>query len=352
MSGEKHRLTNKGNWYESKEYAEYSTFSPNGKQVAYVWFNNELSHELRLVGIDGSESRILSSGPSEMDHAPWPRAWSQDGKYILALLGKKDESLERGHEDHIVLVSVADGSVRTLKSLGERHTRNMSLSQDSRYVAFDLEVKEGSEKRDIYLLATDGSGEVPLVEHPADDWAPYWTPDGHGIVFVSDRSGSTGLWMLDVVDGEPMSTPTQIKETGDRFYPKGFTPNGSFYYGVGKPDSDVYVAALDFDTGRVLTPPTKTSLRFEGTNHAPIWSPDGKYLAYASRRGTGGGYVLVIKSVQTGQERDLSPKSLGMAAAHAWGTPRWSPDGRSILVAGLAKGAPPRNRGLHLVDVQ
>ena len=160
------------------------------------------------------------------------------------------------------------------------------------------------------------------------------------------------LWMLNVEDGKPMGTPTQIKETADRFIPKGFTPNGSFYYVVGKPDSDVYVAALDFETGKVLTPPTKTSLRFEGTNHAPIWSPDGNYLAYASRRSIQESYVLVIRSVETGQERDLSPKSLGMAAAHAWGTPRWSPDGRSILVAGLAKGATPRNYGLHLVDVQ
>ncbi len=351
-TGENRDLTDEGTWETPNQFCDVSIWSPDSQQIAYYWIDRGAGSQLRIVGIDGSESRILSSGPSEMDHAPWPRAWSQDGKYILALLGKKDESLERGHEDHIVLVSVADGSVRTLKSLGERHTRNMSLSPDSRYVAFDLELKEGSEKRDIYLLATDGSGEVPLVEHPADDWAPYWTPGGNGIVFVSDRSGSTGLWMLNVEDGKPMGTPTQIKETGDRFYPKGFTSNGSFYYGVGQPDSDVYVAALDFETGRVLTPPTKTALRFEGTNHAPIWSPDGKYLAYASRRSTQETYVLVIRSVETGQERDLSPKSLGMAAAHAWGAPRWSPDGRSILVAGLTKGAPSRNYGLHLVDVQ
>ncbi len=363
QTGENRDLTDEGTWETPNQFCDVSIWSPDSKQIAYYWIDRGRGEQLRIVGIDGSESRILTGSNADLGAAafsapatPWPREWSQDGKYILALVAEKNEKLERGHEDHIVLVTVADGSVRYLKSLGEehskRHTKNMSLSPDGRYVAYELQEKHGSYSNDIYLLATDGSGETVLVEHPANDWAPYWTPDGNGIVFVSDRSGSAALWMLNVEDGKPMGTPTQIKETEDRFYPKGFTSNGSFYYGVGQPDSDVYVAALDFETGRVLTPPTKTALRFEGTNLAPTWSPDGKYLAYASRRSSQATYTLVIKSVETGQERDLSPKSLEMAAAQAYGEPRWSPNGRSILVVGRTKDAPSRNFGLYLVDVQ
>ncbi len=58
-SGKNRHLTNKGSWWESKEYAEYSVVSPDTRQVAYVWFNSELFHELRLVGIDGSGHRVL-----------------------------------------------------------------------------------------------------------------------------------------------------------------------------------------------------------------------------------------------------------------------------------------------------
>ncbi|MCH8210751.1 MAG: PD40 domain-containing protein [Planctomycetes bacterium] len=363
-TGEDRDLTDEGTWETPNKFCDVSIWSPDSQQIAYYWIDRGTEGEqLRIVGIDGSKPRVLTSSNVDLGAAafsapatPWPREWSADGKYILALVAEKNEKLERGHEDHIVLVTVADGSVRYLKSLGEehskRHTKNMSLSPDGRYVAYELQEKHGSDKNDIYLLATDGSGESVLVEHPANDWAPYWTPDGNGIVFVSDRSGSTGLWMLNVEDGKPMGTPTQIKETSDRFYPKGFASNGSFYYGVGKPDSDVYVAALDFETGRMLAPPTKTALRFEGTNLAPTWSPDGKYLAYASRRSSQESYTLVIKSVETGQERDLSPKSLVMGAAQAYGRPRWSPDGRSILVVGRVKDAPSRNNGLYLVDVQ
>ena len=54
------------------------------------------------------QPRVLFHGDPDLDgHAPWPRDWSRDGKYILALFGKKNETLERGYEAQTVLVSVA-----------------------------------------------------------------------------------------------------------------------------------------------------------------------------------------------------------------------------------------------------
>ena len=89
----------------------------------------------------------------------------------------------------------------------------MSFSPDDRYMVFDLETEENSQTHDIHLLAIDGEKETVLVKHRANDRRPLWTPDGKRIVFTSDRSGSKGLWMLDVVDGKPKGTPTQIKGT-------------------------------------------------------------------------------------------------------------------------------------------
>ncbi|MEE8325432.1 MAG: tetratricopeptide repeat protein [candidate division NC10 bacterium] len=344
-TGENRDLTDEGTWGKQSQYSGVSIWSPDSRQVAYSWFKGA-DNELRIVDLDGSKPRVLCGSVPKRGHAPLPRGWSRDGKYILALLGKKDESLERGHEDHIVLVSVADGSLRVLKSLGERRTQYMSLSPDGRYVVFEI-TTEDSEKRDIYLLATDGSGEAPLVEHPADDWAPFWAPDGKRIVFVSDRMGSAGLWLLDVDDGKPKGAPTLVKEMGSNSWPKGFTPDGSFYYDVSKPAFDIYVATLDFEAGKILAPPTKISLRFEGSNYAPVWSPDGKYLAYASQRSSG--KVLVIQSVESGQERDLSPKTVRVLQRKGEATPRWSPDGGSILVTAFDR---KNSRGLYLVDAE
>ncbi|MEE9128931.1 MAG: protein kinase [Phycisphaerales bacterium] len=347
-TGENRDITVEGTWTwkGQSQWPNVSIWSPDSRQVAYSWHKGD-DLELRIVGLDGSKSRVLAGIEPEGGQAPWPRAWSQDGKYILAIVEKKDESPD-GHEDHIVLVSVADGSSRVLKSLGEQPTRNMSLSPDGRYVVFELQEKKGSEKRDIYLLATDGSSEMPLVEHPADDWAPFWTPDGQRIVFASDRSGSNGLWMLDVNDGRPNGTPTQIKEMGSRFVPMGFTGDGSFYYGDATMANDVYVATLDFEAGKVVAPPIKVSLRYERSNFAPFWSPDGKRLAYVSQRSSE--HVLVIRSVESGQERDLSPKTTVGVAQEYWKlAPQWSPDGGSILVTGKDS---KDSEGLYLVDAE
>ncbi len=342
----------------------FPIWSPDSRQVAYIWAmgnSTGISMELRIVELDGSEPRVLSdsvpfylsdSVPFKDGHAPWPKAWSQDGQYILGLLGTKDDNSEFGHNHHIVLVSVDDGSQRIFNlssySRGVGMETQMSLSPDGRYAAFDLQLWKDPETRDICLLATEGSGDAAVVkiEHPADDWAPLWTPDGKRIVFASDRTGSPGLWMLEMDEGKPNGAPRLLKEMGKNFSPMEFALDGSLYYHLetGRSNATVYVASVDFKAGKVLAQPVNIPMHFEGTNAWPTYSPDGNYLAYASERGErGDGNVLVIRSLETGESRDLSPKSLQM-----FGRLTWAPDGRSILVRGRVD----NKMGLRLVDVQ
>ena len=85
-TGEKRRLTNKGTWLESSEFALFSTMSPDGQQVAYAWFNKDLFYDLRIVGLDGSRARVLYSN-KELSYLQ-PEDWSPDGKHILALFSR------------------------------------------------------------------------------------------------------------------------------------------------------------------------------------------------------------------------------------------------------------------------
>ncbi len=138
-TGENRVLTDEGTWERPMQMCDVSIWSPDSRQIAFFWIDGS-EGSLRIVGLDGSKPRVLCVEGG----APWPRAWSQDGKYILAIRSQKDESQERGEEGQILLVSVADGSLRVLKSLGKRHTRNMSLSPDGRYVVYELEEMHGS----------------------------------------------------------------------------------------------------------------------------------------------------------------------------------------------------------------
>ena len=329
-TGRTRRLTNGGR--SAGRPSEASAFSPDGMHVAYLSQGGQ-GTELRIIGVDGSNPRVLQSGRYV------PHAWSPDGKHVLTHFTRQDGTTE------ITSVSVADGSVRVLKRLNWSGPGKMCFSPDGHYIAYDVPPRQTAEERDIYLLPADGRPETPLVQHPANDRVLGWAPDGKSLLFFSDRTGTWDAWLVQVIDGRPQGLPELVKKDIGRIVPIGFSNTGSFYYGLSIPMQDVYVATLDPTLDQILTPPAPIAGRFVGANFAPDWSPDGKYLAYVARPvSRPGPHTIAIRSVESGEERELSPKmkSLGYNL-------RWSPDGRSMLVRGYDA----QDRfGVYTIDVQ
>ena len=336
-TGEMRRLTDERPSLTYGGFAMSALPSPDGTQVVMSWLNMEYFWELRLVGLEGGPVRTLYRN----EEVSWVAAvgWTPDGSQILAQLGRTDGT------NQIALISTADGSARALKSTDWR-APSPSLSPDGRYVAYDFPPQEESTQKDIFLLAADGSRAATLVEHPANDFSPVWMPDGSGILFLSDRTGASDLWLLEIEGGQPHGLPRLVKRSMGQAIPRGFTRDGSLFYGIRQPDNDVYTLTIDPDEGQTLEQPRKVSQKHEGFNSAPDWSSDGQYLVYRSRRGispTGSDpTALIVRSVETGSERELVVPQLRYR-----GRPRWSPDGGSIL----AVGADTRGRNtLYRVD--
>jgi Tol biopolymer transport system component len=338
-TGKKLRLTNKGSWEESAEFASTSRWSPDGKRIAYKWFNKDNLYDLRIIGVDSAGPRVLFQN-KEVEVVP--ADWSPDGKHILAFfLQEKQGKLQ------IVLVSVADGSVRVLKTLDERYPESSALfSPNGEYIAYDFRPQKDIQQRDISLLSTEGSLEIPLINHKADDRLLGWTPDGKSVLFVSNRTGTSDVWLIRVKEEKPQGTPELIKKDIGQIWPMGFINKGSFYYSIMTTMVDVYIASLDMKEGKFLEQPKNAAQRFEGFNLVPDWSPDGNYLAYVSYRDVEGKdfCVLCLRSVKTGEIRTVSSPQLNYFRYISW-----APDGRSIIAIGLDK----ENRsGMYKLDVQ
>lgn len=340
-TGERRDLTN----VEHRGYGDTSFWSPDSKQLGYIWYVGDRA-SLRIVNIDGGEPRIIA--PFSEEGVPYPQAWSQDGKYILGLMQMRNHT-----SDSIVMVDVETGSTRTIKELPDGlHTMNMSISPDGKYVLYESFMQDQKNLRNINILSTDGQLDHPLIDHAANDQDPKWTPDGHHVVFVSDRSGQDGFWSVPVEEGRKAGE-AQLITQGFGLTSMGFTDDGTLYYGSGRPTENIFVVDLDLDTGTWETEPQLVSTRFEGAsrNTQPFWSPDGTRLAYWSGRGDSENEnpLLVVRDMESGAEQELNQAGnfFSRWSGHASGL-QWSPDGTSILVNVRTEKS---GRVLHLVDV-
>lgn len=327
----------------------YSAFSPDGRQVAYAWTSTQTGKDrqfdlriLPLTGDDGTPPRIVYRNEEMIQIRPF--GWTPDGKQVLVLRSLRDGT------NQIAMVSVQEGSIRVLKSLAWNYTA-MSLSPDGRYIAYDALSGNNTAASEIFVLAADGSREIQVVQGPASNGFPLWSPDGTRLLFLSDRTGNMSLWAVPIEQGKPNGPAELMKADIGRVRPQGITRNGTLYYLVaGVLRSNIYTAELDAAL-KATGPPAVATDRFINSNSAPTWSPDGRSLAYLSSRGRGtgstGSTVLVIRTVTTGEERDI-PLPKEVLTGNLANAPSWFPDGRSLLVFGYL----PRGAGLfYRVDV-
>jgi Tol biopolymer transport system component len=321
-----------------RQSAWNSVPSPDGKQIAYLWREAD-AWELRVIGLDGAEPRVLCHKEDADAVRPFPADWSPDGTSILIVLW---HFMDPGSE--IALVSARDGSVRILKDFDKRLTERPRFSPDGRFIAFDRQQRPG-EKSDLFVLALDGGREIPLIEHPANDMSPDWTPDGKGILFFSDRTGTMSAWWIPVAEGSPHGTPELLKPNIRGRY-LGFTRNGSYYYSMSTEMSDVYIAELDPTTGKLISAPRAADQLFIGSNGVPDWSPDGRQLLFSSKRGPGApgdNWVPCIRSMESGEVRVLGSRLVHVSHV------RWAPGGRSVLALATD---PASSFGAFRFDVQ
>ena len=336
VTGEGQRLTRDGSWEPPEQYAINVSISPDGQTAAYTWSMHDSVIELRVAGLNGSAPRRLCSNT---DGVGYPMSWSTDGRHIAVPI--YDSAAGSGG---VAWVSVQDGSMRQLTTLPAWEWLTLSHSPDDAFVAMAYSVKEDSGRSDIFLVATDGSGVIPLVNHPANDRLLGWLPDTEHVLFLSDRSGGWDVWTIQVAGGRASGEPRVVRRGIGNVDPLGFTSDGSLFYSISTYGYTTSIAPFDAITGQIDIAASEPLL---GSRAAALWSPGGEHLVFLRMGDPSSGrpeLSLGVRNMATGEERVL--------ADHIDpDKPRWYPDAESVLVAGRERDRPRGGSALYRIDV-
>jgi Tol biopolymer transport system component len=332
------RLTGKGSWDQSSDFAETSVISPDGKSIAYGWYvDSTLGFDIMVMPLSGADSgkarKIYRAGPMTFTGV---QAWTPDGKNIVAVV--EDTTLQ------IVTVPANAGPPVRLKTFTTGYPNNFSVSPDARWLAYDVQSDEAIGDRDVHLLALDGSSESVVSSEKGDDFVLGWTRDGTRLLYGSERGGTAGVWAVAITGGKPVGTPELVRSDMARMYPLGGTNGGRIIYGVNTGTSDLFLATMNPTTGELITRPAPLNSPIGTHATAFAWSTDGKQLAsVVARSAAGGPSDIVIRSIDRGEVRRLSPRMRRILYLY------WGSDGASLIVRGTQmKG----KWGIYSVDLK
>ena len=158
---------------------------------------------------------------------------------------------------------------------------NVSFAPDGRRLA--LEIRDSAV--DIWVHEMERGTLTRLTSDPASDYKPAWTPDGRRIAFASTRDNpSTGNLYWQSADGT--GSAMRLTTSTNAQQPGSWHPGGRFLMfeeSSSGSDIDLMVMAVDGSDATGWTP-GKPSVFVNDRNRQwdPAFSPDGRWLAYAS----------------------------------------------------------------------
>jgi dipeptidyl aminopeptidase/acylaminoacyl peptidase len=268
--------------------------SPNGKWVAYVIGEvdkeaNKIPSCIWLAATDGkSDPKRLTNAPGKKDKHP---RWNPDGKHILF------ES-NRSGENQLWLIGLDGGEARQLTTISTEAS-DAIWSRDGKQIAFvsavypeysEMPFKESDElnkKRKEEIEKNPVKAKV-FTKLFYRHWDSY-VEDKRQHLFVMSFTDGKGGEPKDATPGDRDGFPTSDTfSTGDNFT---FSPDGKYLVFTAVPEKDE-AWTTNYDICRVPVTGGTTNWEDltkdnEAADSGPIFSNDGKKLAYRAQKRAG-----------------------------------------------------------------
>jgi Tol biopolymer transport system component/DNA-binding winged helix-turn-helix (wHTH) protein len=287
------------------------TFSPDAAHIAFVRsVATGGGSELMLIpALGGAERKICSlrSTRSSLSFSP-------DGRYLAAA-----ENDEGAAKSGIFLVEVANGEKRRLTTPPEYAGDVMpAYSPDGQTIAFVRSL--GPIVQELFVLPISGNGEPRQLTFDKT-WIDgvAWSADGARIVFASLRKNNSqvSLWQILAAGGEPELIATGGKKLGS---PAVSSDGRTIAFVENSQDSNIWRLEPERLPSRDAF---RRHIESSRSDHSPQFSSDGKRIVFASSRTAN--YEIWIADADGANSRQLTDLQKSPA-----GSPRFSPDDRFV----------------------
>lgn len=289
--------------------------SPDGKEILYgVSFTdiarNKNNRELFIMDVDGGNIRQITSTAKSENNA----RWINQGKEIMFLQSGELYKMDREGKNRVKIGEYGNG------------ISEFKLSPDETKILFVSNIKSIQKAEDVWSDLEKATGRM-IDKLMYRHWDHFVEEIPHP--FVADFDGKSISNIFDILEGEPYESPTLPLSGIEQL---SWSPDGTkILYASRKLTGRDYAYSTNTDI-YLYDIRNKSHLNLTegmmGYDTDPLFSPDGKHIAWLSMERPGfeaDKHRLFVMNLETGEKRDLTRNFKYNAES-----PVWLPDGSGL----------------------